>query len=486
MKLKIVHQNQETRPGEDHGIREFEPEMKKTEEEQILFSSGDDHVEQQIFEPLEPTPVSNPDSVLLSGKRKRKPKWVIDEFVPAFRRKKKKKKSSSSNRKHGARDAAGLWTSSSRFKSPTVMRAEEVQSSLGDDQPSFLKPLVRSHVGSCFWMGLPVPFCRIHLPGKDAEMILENENGEEFPIKYIAHKTGLSAGWRKFAAGNKLLEGDVLIFQLIGPCRLKVYIIRANDLPEVDGALSLLNLESRIKRNDPDATLDSCNEKKRHVSKQSPLLDVLTLEQQPENDSDEVASEVLESTKTSETCYSFEDVKSFEGFHIMVNGVCIDSDIPEQTRRNYYDLCCTRNQFLHDHLLPGLYRKLASSMIVETLNIADSIRACKLVDTPREDFEVWEKSLRSFELLGLDVGFLRARLQELSSLAFESEGASNVREYREARDGKLRAEDEIRKLESRLGELKEARERYDGLSERRKAEAERFESTFREAVDAPW
>lgn len=70
--------------------------------------------------------------------------------------------------------------------------------------------------------GLPGPFCKIHLPGKDTEVILENEHSEEFPIKYIANKTGLSAGWRKFVSGNKLVEGDVLIFQLIGPCRFKV------------------------------------------------------------------------------------------------------------------------------------------------------------------------------------------------------------------------------------------------------------------------
>lgn len=70
--------------------------------------------------------------------------------------------------------------------------------------------------------GLPGPFCKIHLPGNDIEVIIEDENGEEFPIKYIANKTGLSAGWRKFVAGNKLVEGDVLIFQLIGPCRFKV------------------------------------------------------------------------------------------------------------------------------------------------------------------------------------------------------------------------------------------------------------------------
>lgn len=64
-------------------------------------------------------------------------------------------------------------------------------------------------------------FCKKHLPNDDVA-VLENENGEEFAMKYIAHKPGLSAGWRKFVAGNKLLEGDVLVFQLTGPCRFKV------------------------------------------------------------------------------------------------------------------------------------------------------------------------------------------------------------------------------------------------------------------------
>ncbi|KAL1536471.1 B3 domain-containing protein-like protein isoform X2 [Salvia divinorum] len=63
--------------------------------------------------------------------------------------------------------------------------------------------------------GLPGPFCKIHLPGNDTEVILEDKSGEEFPIIYISNKTGLSAGWRKFVAGNKLVEGDVLILQLI-------------------------------------------------------------------------------------------------------------------------------------------------------------------------------------------------------------------------------------------------------------------------------
>lgn len=67
-----------------------------------------------------------------------------------------------------------------------------------------------------------MPFCKLHLPFNDATVVLESEIGEEFPIKYIANKTGLSAGWRKFVTGNKLLEGDALVFQLTGPCRFKV------------------------------------------------------------------------------------------------------------------------------------------------------------------------------------------------------------------------------------------------------------------------
>lgn len=70
-----------------------------------------------------------------------------------------------------------------------------------------------------------MPFCKLHLPMKDSEVILEDESGDEFPIKYIAYKTGLSAGWRKFVTGNKLLEGDALVFQLIEPCRFKVHVL---------------------------------------------------------------------------------------------------------------------------------------------------------------------------------------------------------------------------------------------------------------------
>ncbi|KAE9584438.1 putative transcription factor B3-Domain family [Lupinus albus] len=106
-------------------------------------------------------------------------------------------------------------------KSSAVIKAEEVRSSLEQEFPSFVKSLVRSHVASCFWMGLPVAFCKSHLPDKDTTITLEDESGKECKTKYIAYKTGLSAGWRQFSAVHKLQEGDVVVFQLVEPTRFK-------------------------------------------------------------------------------------------------------------------------------------------------------------------------------------------------------------------------------------------------------------------------
>nr|XP_029144684.1 B3 domain-containing protein At5g42700 [Arachis hypogaea] len=139
---------------------------------------------------------------------------------------------------------AEATSSRGEAKSSAVIRAEEIRSSLQGEYPSFVKSLVRSHVASCFWMGLPVAFCKKHLADKDTTMTLEDEYGKEYKMKYIACKTGLSAGWRQFSAVHKLQEGDVLVFQLVEPAKFKIYIVRADNLREVDGALSLMNLDS--------------------------------------------------------------------------------------------------------------------------------------------------------------------------------------------------------------------------------------------------
>ncbi|XP_073293896.1 B3 domain-containing protein Os01g0234100-like isoform X2 [Primulina huaijiensis] len=501
MRLKIVHQNQENMGREELVMKKESVETGDQMEETRMNPALEDGSTKENSMALEVSPTTAACPVLVTGKRKRKPKeQLIDEFSLLISSKKKKKKQSFPKSKFGTPDDGGTSMRSVPFKSPTMIRAEEVQLSLGNDQPSFLKVLVRSHVGSCFWMGLPVPFCRLHLPAEDATVNLENETGDEFGIKYIAHKTGLSAGWRKFVAGNKLLEGDVLIFQLVGPCSFKVYIIRANDLTEVDGALSLLTLEYQTKQSDAEGKLDlDAQGKKKTRPRSLPLVVFKKLNQkegssmpqlgQPEEhsgiDSDEVASEVLEDSKFSGFSLPLKDVQGFEGFHIMINGACIDPELPENIRRKYYVLCCSKNMFLHDHLLPGLSSKLAAGMIFEAVNTADAIQACKLT-TPKKEFEVWEKSLKSFELLGLEVGFLQARLRRLQSLSFDSEDAFDTKRYLDVKTNRSRIEVDIQNLEEKLVELEELSAKYDGEIEGLKTKAESYEMNFQDEANAKW
>ncbi|KZV39754.1 hypothetical protein F511_08216 [Dorcoceras hygrometricum] len=507
MKLIIVHQNQESRGVEEQVMKKESLDTDHVEDTAAPRSPEDES--RKLNSPgreVSPIADSHPSPPL--GKRKRKRKELIGEVWTDISRSMRKKKTSVPKFEDGTPDFGGMLASEgnasiggssshAQFKSPTMIRAEEVQSSLGNEQPNFLKVLVRSHVASCFWMGLPVPFCKLHLPNKDTTVVLENETGEEFEIKYIAHKTGLSAGWRKFVAGNKLLEGDVLIFQLIGSCRFKVYIIRANELNEVDGALSLLILDSQTKQSDAEGTIDAQTKKKRRPKslpltvvqkkkqKESPVPRIGQPEEHSANDSEEVASEVLECSKFSGSAYHFKDVKSFQEFHIVVHGVCIDLELPEHIRRKYYDLCCSKNTFLHDRLLPGLSSKLASGMIFEAVSTADSIRGCSLT-TPRNEFDVWEKSLRSFELLGFKIGFLRSRLRRLVSLSFDSEDAVETRRYFDAKIKRDHAEEEIRNLETKLVGMKELVTKYDVEIENLKMKAENYELKFQEEAESPW
>lgn len=168
----------------------------------------------------------------------------------------------------------------------------------------------------------------------------------------------------------------------------------------------------------------------------------------------------------------------------MVNGTCLDSEIPEDIRRKYYDLCCIKNSFLHDSLLPGLYHNLAAGMIVEAVRITDAVQSCTLT-TPRKEFDVWEKSLQSFELLGLNIGFVRARLQRLITMAYETDDAVDARRYWDARMDLGRTEDEIQHLEEKLVELKEVSRKCEDI-ENLKMEAERFEVMFQEEANALW
>lgn len=60
------------------------------------------------------------------------------------------------------------------------------------------------------------------MPKHDEKVVLVNESEEKYETKYLVEKNGLSAGWRGFSIAHKLLEKDVLVFQLIQPCVFKV------------------------------------------------------------------------------------------------------------------------------------------------------------------------------------------------------------------------------------------------------------------------
>lgn len=53
-------------------------------------------------------------------------------------------------------------------------------------------------------------------------MTLIDEDGNEYPTIYLARKTGLSGGWKGFAVGHDLADGDAVIFQLIKHTAFKV------------------------------------------------------------------------------------------------------------------------------------------------------------------------------------------------------------------------------------------------------------------------
>ncbi|XP_057414867.1 putative B3 domain-containing protein At5g58280 [Lotus japonicus] len=105
--------------------------------------------------------------------------------------------------------------------------AEALQMNLKTSHPSFVKSMVRSHVYSCFWLGLPSKFCKEHLPKTLNDMILEDENDSKYEAVYIGKRSGLSGGWRAFALDHKLDDGDALVFELIEAAKFKVYIVRA-------------------------------------------------------------------------------------------------------------------------------------------------------------------------------------------------------------------------------------------------------------------
>ncbi|XP_010520114.1 PREDICTED: B3 domain-containing protein At5g42700-like [Tarenaya hassleriana] len=126
------------------------------------------------------------------------------------------------------RDLSNRVYASDESRAEALAKAEKLQDELGDEYPKLVKSMLPSHVSGGFWLGLPVQFCRSHLPKQDSAMTLIDEEGEVYETIYLARKTGLSGGWLGFAVAHDLADGDALVFQLVRPSAFKVYITRAS------------------------------------------------------------------------------------------------------------------------------------------------------------------------------------------------------------------------------------------------------------------
>ncbi|KAL5788362.1 hypothetical protein ACOSP7_005311 [Xanthoceras sorbifolium] len=380
-------------------------------------------------------------------------------------------------------------------KLAVMERAKQVQANLAPQFPSLIKYMLQSHVTRGFWLGLSSKFCLEHLPRQDTTIILEDENGEEYKSKYLAEKVGLSAGWRAFSIAHKIGEGDVGIFHLVSPTKFKVYIVRSNGSDEVDGALGLLKLETCYRQLDSVKDISICKEEedryweplaqdipREDFEKDRLMISSSNIEpvsDHSENESKDLGSEVLDGITLSESVVDFKDVKSIDDFSIVVNGLIINSTLSKHLITKYYELCCSQNSFLHDCLLEDLNCRLAVGMIAETINIADAIRASKFTSS-QDNFAIWDKTLKAFKMMGMNVGFLQARLEQLMNLTSKSKRS------REARLERASAEEERRILEAKISEARETINKLDSEIETLEGNADRLEVVFQEVAEAPW
>ncbi|KAL6627027.1 hypothetical protein ACP70R_030753 [Stipagrostis hirtigluma subsp. patula] len=148
-------------------------------------------------------------------------------------------------------------------------------------------------------------------------------------------------------------------------------------------------------------------------------------------DDNSIVSEAIDGIRISDSDIEFDDVTSFNEFSIVVDSLVIDCNFHDQPRRSYYELCRSQKCFLHKHLLKQLNLTLVVGVIMETINIAEGIRACKAQASSREDFLIWKKTLESFELLGMNVAFLLKRVDDLLSLSTQSRDLLECQKYKE-------------------------------------------------------
>ncbi|KAF6154894.1 hypothetical protein GIB67_018331 [Kingdonia uniflora] len=310
-------------------------------------------------------------------------------------------------------------------------RAEEIQRNLDPAHPSFVKSMVRSNVDSNFILGIPVEFCNLYLPKHNTTITLRDEDKEAFTTTFIfEHKGYLSAGWRGFSTCHKLVEGDSLIFELVMASTFQVYIIRAYTSSGGLWGLGLQSLDDHAKQSESWKRPNPC-EKAEQRPKKTIRLSVLQ-----RCNTNIGARQGEKSEKTSDNVPKVNLERP--DFDVAIKGLKKKSELSEHTWSKYYELCRSQNTSLHEDLLKQHYNgKLVEGVIIEMVNTADAIEACK-PSTTKDEFTTWDEKLKAFELLGMNVGFLRAKLQRLMNFDFEKERELYLKRRREAKVGHAR------------------------------------------------
>ncbi|KAI3933826.1 hypothetical protein MKW92_013149 [Papaver armeniacum] len=203
------------------------------------------------------------------------------------------------------------------------------------------------------------------------------------------------------------------------------------------------------------------------------------VEQPEDNGSVEAMdTEVSEGARLPEPIAGIQEFTNLDGFTIIVNDMLIDPEISEDVRSKYYELCRSQKAYLHEHLMEGPNRKIVAAIISDIVNIADAVRAIKL-STPKDIFEVWEKSLKFYKHVGMNVDFLLSRvsIHRRQALAFDYNGAvieeNRLKEEMTAREAKiLELRNASMSLERELTTLEGNREKH--------------EAAFQSMVNSPW
>jgi len=113
----------------------------------------------------------------------------------------------------------------------SASEAEGLARSFTSVYPHFTKTMKRFNVSGSYTLNVPYQFSTAHLPNCKVKVVLVNLKGEGWIVNaiptvkvHMCHT--LCGGWMAFVRDNHINTGDVCIFELVGKCELRVYVLR--------------------------------------------------------------------------------------------------------------------------------------------------------------------------------------------------------------------------------------------------------------------